>query len=309
MTPVFNPSSPQAAPIFTLFVFVLIACVVILALVTSLVVYACFRYRRRSGEGDPPQRFGSQKLEIAWTVAPFLLLVAIFIFTARAMSSSDPTPGDASSPDVVIVGHQWWWKAQYPKGGFRTANEIHLPAGQNMGVLIKTNDVIHDFWVPQLARKVDAIPGFPNYLLLHPDRSGVYLGACSEFCGEEHAWMRFHVVVTSQPEFEMWERRQVQAASAPAGPLASQGARLFQEKTCMKCHTISGTNAKGQVGPDLTHFLSRQRFAGERLDNTQENVARWLKNPQEIKPGCHMPNMQLTDDEVKLLTAYLEGLQ
>jgi cytochrome c oxidase subunit II len=115
--------------------------------------------------------------------------------------------------------------------------------------------------------------------------------------------------VTSQPEFEMWERRQVQAASAPAGPLASQGARLFQEKTCMKCHTISGTNAKGQVGPDLTHFLSRQRFAGERLDNTPENVARWLKNPQEIKPGCHMPNMQLTDDEVKSLTAYLEGLQ
>ncbi len=309
MIPVFSPGSPQAAPIFTLFVFVLIACAVILALVSGLVVYACFRYRRKSGEGDPPQRFGRKRLEIAWTAGPLLLLVAIFIFTARAMSSSDPRPSDVSSPDIVVVGHQWWWEAEYPKAGFRTASEIHLPAGRNMGVLIKTNDVIHDFWVPQLARKVDAIPGFPNYLLLDADKPGIYLGACSEFCGEEHAWMRFHVVVSSQSEFEDWEHRQVQSAATPQGPLALEGSRLFQEKTCMECHAITGTPAKAQVGPDLTHFLSRRKFAGEKLDNTPENVALWLKNPQAIKPGCHMPNMQLTDDELKSLVAYLEELR
>lgn len=309
MIPVFSPSSPQAAPIFSLFIFVLIACAVILALVSGLVVYACLRYRSKPGEGDPPQRFGRKRLEIAWTAAPLLLLVAIFIFTARAMSSSDPRPSDTSSPDIVVVGHQWWWEAQYPKGGFRTANEIHLPVGRNVGVLIKTNDVIHDFWVPQLARKVDAIPGFPNYLLLHANKPGIYLGACSEFCGEEHAWMRFHVVVTSQSGFDTWEYQQVQSAAAPHSALAVEGLRLFQEKTCVECHAITGTEAKAQVGPDLTHFLSRQKFAGERLDNTPENVVRWLKNPQEIKPGSHMPNMQLTDDEVNSLVAYLEELR
>jgi heme/copper-type cytochrome/quinol oxidase subunit 2 len=158
--PVFNPSPPQAAPIVTLFVFVLIACAVILALVSSLVVYACLRYRRKPGQGEPPQR---------------------------------------------------------------SANEIHPPSGKNLGVLIKTNDVIHDFGVPQLARKVDAIPGFPNYLLLHADKPGVYLGACSEFCGEEHTWMRFHVAVNSASDFEAWKRARVQPACT-AGGLDHRGA-------------------------------------------------------------------------------------
>ncbi len=306
--PVFSPTSPQAVDIENLFIFLIIVCLAILALMTGLVVYACFRYRSKPGEGDPKQHFGKPKIEVAWTVAPLVLLIVIFVFTARAVSHSDPAAPD-SPPDLVIVGHQWWWEADYPKGGFRTANEIHVAAGRNVSLLIKTDDVIHDFWAPQLARKIDAIPAFPHRLVLHVDRPGTYLGACSEFCGAEHAWMRFRVIVTTASEFDAWQQQQVRLAAQPQDALAIEGSRMFRDQTCMKCHTIAGTEAKGRVGPDLTHFTSRKKFAGDMLDNTSENVARWLKNPQAVKPDCHMPNMQFTDSQVKPLVAYLEELK
>lgn len=307
ITPVFSPSSPEAAAIDHLFLAISVICLLILALIVGLVTYACLRYRSKPGEGDPKQRFGEPKIEVAWTIAPLLLLVGIFVFTVRTVASSDPTPSD--HPDIVIVGHQWWWEADYPDGGFRTANEIHVPTGRNITLLIKTGDVIHDFWVPQLLRKVDAIPGFPHSLVLHVDRPGTYLGTCSEFCGAEHAWMRFRVVVTTPAEFETWQQQQVRLAAIPHGTLAIEGARMFRDKTCMNCHTIAGTEAKGRVGPDLTHFLSRKKFAGEMLDNTSENVARWLKDPQTLKPDCHMPDMEFSDSQVKPLVAYLEELK
>jgi len=305
--PVFSPSSSQALLIANLFGFVLIVCAAILLLVTSLVCYSAWRFRSRPNQPEPAQKFGVKNFEIAWTIAPIVLLAVIFVFTLRTTYGSDPPAN--SQPDLVVTGQQWWWEARYPQAGFETANEIHVPAGKPMTVSILGGDVIHDFWVPQLSRKIDAIPGYPNRLVLRVDQPGTYFGACAEFCGAQHAWMRFRVVVDSPSDFETWQEHEAANAATPSIGPAADGSRLFQQLTCVKCHAVRGTDAAAKVGPDLTHFAGRQRFAAELLENTPANVTRWLTDPQALKPGCHMPNMQLTTAQIEPLVAYLETLQ
>ena len=284
----------------------LLMCAAILAIVTGLVIYGMWRYRSYAGEQTPEQRYGRPKFEKAWTFAPFILLGVVFGFTVHVADTADPQRPSATR--LVIVGQQWFWKAHYVDAGFNTANEIHLPAGQDVWTRIDTADVIHDFWVPQLSRKIDAIPGIENRILLNAV-PGTYLGACSEFCGAQHANMRLRVIVSSPQDFAKWEQHQSQPAAQPAGQQAQQGQRLFEQQTCVQCHTIRGINAHGRVGPDLTHFASRQMMAGELLENTPQNVYRWLQNPQDFKPGSHMPNMKLTESQLHPLVTYLEGLQ
>jgi cytochrome c oxidase subunit 2 len=190
--PVFNPTSPEARAISELFLAVLVICGVILAIVTGLVAYSLVRSRAQPGAGEPRQVFGNHRLEILWTVVPVLVLMWILALTVRAMRISDPSGNDP--PDLIVIGHQWWWEVRYPNRSAVTANEIHIPAGERLSVQLESADVIHDFWAPQLGRKMDMIPGLTNHIWLQADKPGTYLGACAEYCGAEHAWMRFLVV-------------------------------------------------------------------------------------------------------------------
>jgi cytochrome c oxidase subunit 2 len=301
-----NPISPQAEAIAGLFSGVLIILGAIFALVAVLVTFAIARYRERPGAQIPNQISGSHRLEIVWTAIPILLLAVMFGFTAKVMRVSLPS-GAPGAPDLLITGHQWWWEVKYLKSGVVTANEVHVPVGQRMLVQLESADVIHDFWVPRLGPKLDATPGRSGYVWLEADRPGVYLGACAEFCGAEHAWMRFEVVAQPQPEFAAWEQAQLAVPPAPASAQGLAGMKLFVGRTCVNCHSFDGISTDRHVGPDLTHLADRHMLAGGAAVNTPSTLAQWLKDPESIKPGSNMPNFQLSDAEVNQLVAYLES--
>lgn len=302
----FDPISPQERALAHLFIGILIAGAVVFALVAALVVIIAIRYRYRGGADEPYQELGRRPLEIAWTIAPAVVLLVILGFTVRTMAAVSPGPG-GHPPDLIVTGYQWWWGIQYPASGVVTANEVHLPVGRRTLLQLDSADVIHDFWVPQLGRKMDMIPGHTNWLWVEPTKTGTYLGACAEYCGADHAWMRLRVIVQSQEEFDSWQRQQAQSHAVPTGGDAARGAQLFAQLTCASCHAIVGTPANARVGPDLTHFGDRDTLGAGVLDNTPANLARWLKSPQAVKPGNHMPNLQLTDDQIRALVAYLEA--
>ena len=292
------PASPQAAAISNLFVGTLIFLSAILILVSFLVIYAVIRYRDRPGAPDPEQKFGSRKLEITWTVVPILSLVVLSGFMVRAMSASDPPTAEAK-PDLRIVAHQWWWEIIYLKSGVTTANEIHIPVGKRLLVDFRSVDVIHDFWVPALGRKIDIIPGHPNRLWIEADNGGTYLGACAEFCGNEHAWMRIMVIADSPDDFAAWVKQQADIPPKPVTADEQLGAKIYRENICTNCHLRS-------VGPDLTHIASRRTLAAGALENTPENLAAWLHDPDDFKPGSNMPNFKLSPGDVRALVAFLE---
>jgi cytochrome c oxidase subunit 2 len=292
------PASPQAAAIASLFTGTLIFLGAILALVTFLVMYAVVRYRDRPGAPEAQQNFGWVKLEIIWTAVPILSLAVLFGFMVRTMMVSDPPTAEAR-PDLRIVAHQWWWEIIYLKSGVTTANEIHIPVGKQLLVDFRSADVIHDFWVPALGRKIDIVPGHPNRLWIEADHSGTYLGACAEFCGNEHAWMRIMVVADSPGDFAAWIKEQSDIPPKPVTPDEQLGAKIYRENICTNCHLRS-------VGPDLTHVATRRTLAAGALVNTPENLAAWLHDPDDFKPGSNMPNFKLSDGDVRALVAFLE---
>jgi cytochrome c oxidase subunit 2 len=302
----FDPHSPQAQAISAIFVQTLVVCTVIGLIVATLVGICVVRFRAGVRKGEPEQTHGHKGLEIGWTILPILIVVGLFALTARAMAASDP-PADRE-PDVVVIGHQWWWEARYHDGAV-TANEIHIPAGKDVLVRIEAEDVIHDFWVPQLGRKMDAIPGHPSSIWIQADRPGTYLGACAEYCGTEHAWMRIVVIAQSQSDFDAWERHERSSAQAPMGGAAARGAGIFDSKTCMKCHAIGGRGEQPRVAPDLTHLAERTTLGAGVIPNDPAHLAQWLRDPQGVKPGSHMPDLNLSDDEVNDLVAYFETLR
>ena len=208
------------------------------------------------------------------------------------------------------MAHQWWWEAKYASGAV-TANEIHIPVGQRVALRLESADVIHDFWVPELGRKMDIIPGRPSTMWIEADSAGTYEGACAEYCGVQHAWMRILVIAQSPEDFAAWERHELEKAPAPApaDADATRGASLFASMTCVSCHAIDGTTATARYAPDLTHVAERRTLGAGVLVNTAANLGRWLKNPQDIKDGCHMPNAQLSDAQVQGLVAYFETLR
>jgi cytochrome c oxidase subunit II len=304
----FNPSSPQALAITHLFLLMLVIAGLIFALVTGLVVYIAVRYRAGQNPALPFQNFGQPKLEIVWTVGSLLILVVLFGFTVTTMHKADP-PVSHTQPDLIVIGHQWWWEVHYPKSGVVAANEIHVPVGRRWLVRLESADVIHDFWVPQLGRKMDMVPGHPNHIWLEPTRPGTYLGACSEFCGAQHGWMRFRVIAQPPAEFDAWQAAQRRPAPAITTAAAAQGANIFEQRTCVNCHAIGGTAAAARIAPDLTHLASRETIGAGVLPNTPANLAAWLADPQAIKPGSHMPNLHLSGTEVRALVAYMETLR
>jgi cytochrome c oxidase subunit 2 len=308
VTSPFNPQSPFAQSIADLFTWNLAIAGVIFVLVTSLVIYIAIRYRARPGQPEPAQVFGHRTLEIVWTLAPALILVGVAVSMVSTMRAADPPAGD-QQPDLVVTGLQWWWRVEYSKSGVVTANEIHVPVGRPLLVRIQTADVVHDFWVPQLGPKRDITPDQPNHIWLRADTPGTYLGYCSEYCGNEHAWMLIRVIAQPQAEFDAWQRAEAQPAAAPAGGDAARGALIFQQHTCVSCHAIAGTSGAARVGPDLTHLAARQTLGAGRIANTPDNLARWIANPHELKPGVLMPGFQLPPDDLRALVAYLETLK
>lgn len=304
---VLDPQSPQARAIFHLAIVAGIIFAVIFAIVAGMIVYALMRCRWREGEADPKQVAGNTMVEIVWTVIPSLIVVILFLLSWKTMDASDPPP--AREPDIVITGHQWWWEARYPKSGVVTANEIHIPAGTPWSIRLESADVLHEFWVAELTRKINTVPGHPNHIWIQSDHPATYLGVCSEFCGTEHAWMHFLVVAETPEKFQAWEQAQLAPAQNPVETGAVQGLALFQQTSCMNCHAINGTTATARVGPDLTHFASRKILGAGVVDNTRANLRRWLADPQKVKPGAKMPNFKFTDSQVTQLTDYIETLQ
>lgn len=298
-----DPHSPQARAIADLFDDTLLVCAGIFALVTVLVTYAVFKFRDCKSP-TPKQIEGHTRFEIGWTLAPVLVLVVIFFLTVRAVNGSDP-PADRA-PDITIIAHQWWWEVRY-KSGAVTANEVHIPTGKALIVAVKSADVIHDFWVPDLGRKIDAVPGRTSTIWLQADSPGSYLGACAEYCGAQHAWMRILVVAEPEEQFAAWEHQTLEAPPPPESEAAVRGAQLFGQMTCVRCHAIHGEG--GQAGPDLTHLAARSTLGAGVIQNTPEELKRWLKDPQDVKEGSHMPNVQLSDAQLADFVAYFETLK
>jgi cytochrome c oxidase subunit 2 len=300
-----DPVSPQAIAIRDLFTTSLLVCAAIFALVTVLILYCTVRFRS-AGAPEPVQVEGHKGLEIAWTAAPILVLIWLLVLTARAMDVSDP-PVDRE-PDVTVIGHQWWWEARYPSGVV-TANEVHIPTGKALVVRLESADVIHDFWVPGLGRKMDAVPGRPTSIWLEADQPGNYGGTCAEYCGAQHAWMRILVIAETPEEFSEWQRHQLSPAATATEVAVARGAATFNSMTCVKCHAIGSAGKSAPFAPDLTHLATRATLGAGVLENTPANLALWLRDPQQFKEGSHMPDAQLSESQVADLVAYFETLR
>ncbi len=302
---------------------ILIIATIVFVGVEGVLIYSIVRYRERPGTPTPRQFHGNTNIEIAWTVIPAVFLLVVLFFTIRGLFEVAPSAmPKGNTIEVEAVGHQWWWEFYYPQYHITTADSLNIPVGETIHVTLYSNNVIHSFWVPQLTGKTDVIPGHNNDKWFSADKAGTYLGICAEYCGTQHANMRFNVVATAQDTFQTWISTQQQAAVTPTSGLAADGAKIFAGQ-CTGCHGIVGVNLKGYddpqvkcddpnvaclVGPNLTHFGSRDFIAGGVLDNNPANLAKWLKNPQAVKPGNDMV-VQLTDDQIKALIAYLEGLK
>jgi cytochrome c oxidase subunit II len=320
-TNIFAPASTPAKSIFGLSLFVLAVTGAIFLVVFTLLLYSVVKFRKRKTDDglEPPQVYGSNQVELAWTVIPVLIVVALFMATARVIASVQKSVLPDNAIEVVAIGHQFWWEYRYPALGVVTANELHVPVSDDNQpsptfIRLFSADTDHSFWVPRLAGKTDLIPNHPNSMWIDPHEAGIYLGQCAQYCGTQHAKMLLRVYVQPRAEFDRWiqEQRQPAAASA-ASPSPSrsptQGQRIFETTACINCHTVAGTVAHGSFGPDLTHLMSRDTIAAGAATNTPENLRQWILNPDAIKPGSLMPAMQLNDQELDSLTAYLETLR
>jgi cytochrome c oxidase subunit II len=295
--------------IAAVFSLVLVIAAVIFLVVAAGVGYSSLRYRSRGDAmTEPRQIFGSRRLEILWTAIPLLIVTGLFVVTVRAMVAIDAPQDSSRTPDLVITGHQWWWDVRYPNGVLMTG-DIHIPTSRRLLARIQSADVIHDFWVPELARKMDAVPGRASYIWLEADTPGTYAGACSEFCGSQPAWMRFRVIAEPEGDFENWlriETRRGQGDDIPARPAPDE--QLFINKGCASCHSTQARETSPAKGPSLGGLRTREFLGGGISRNTPENLMLWLTDPQAAKPGNHMPNTPLTADEKRILLAYLERL-
>ncbi len=308
---ILEPANANARDIAGLFYFIFYIALAIFILVEVLLVYFVIRYQRRANSELPPQFHGNTRIEIAWTLAPAIILAVVFFMTVRTMATTSITAQPPASVKVTVIGHQWWWEFQYPDLGITTANDLHVPVGQVVDVTLESDNVIHSFWVPQLLGKTDVVPDHQNKTWINAEKAGVYNGQCAEFCGEQHAHMLFRVVADAPANFDAWVTQQKTAAQTPSGGDAARGEQIFTSTGgCFACHTINGVDkAKGKVGPNLTHFASRLTIAAGTLSNTPENLSTWLHNPQAVKPGNFMIIGKLSDADIQALIAYLESLK
>lgn len=306
-----DPHGPVARMQLDVFMITVWVCVGAFLATSGLLVCAIWRFRARPGNTEAPlaRSHGNPAIEFSLIGIMALLLLLIAIPNLRALFAASTPPPGADVLRLEITGKQWWWKFAYPGLGIETANELHIPAGRVVQAQLRSEDVIHSFWVPKLAGKMDVIPNKVNRMWFSADEPGTYFGQCAEFCGVSHANMRFRVVVHPAAEFDAWVRAQQQPAQPMADNKALEGAQVFRQKGCMACHAIAGTPARGEVGPNLTHVGSRHTLAAGLLENSPRNLARWLRNPQDVKPGSRMPNLGLSNAEITALVAYLQDLK
>jgi cytochrome c oxidase subunit 2 len=301
----FSSASSSAKNISTLTYAVFGILAAILLVVWVWLFLAVKKFRKRP-ESEANQSHDNWRAEVLWTAIPLIIVGVLFYLT---LHTTGQIIGQKTSNKVTVTAHQWWWEVSYPQGGFKTANEIHIPVQPGTEFSVLSADVIHSFWIPRLGGKIDAIPGHDNKLKIDPAATGVFEGECSEFCGEQHNKMRFLMVVQSAPDYAAWYANQQQPALAPTGALATAGAKLIATLPCSSCHMIRGTSVRGTICPDLTHFGSRLGIGALTFKNTPDNLRLWLDNPQAIKPGVIMPDIKLTAAQIDELVAYLEGLK
>jgi cytochrome c oxidase subunit 2 len=313
-TDIFTPATTPARWVFDLSLMVYLVCTAIFVVVGSLLVYAVVKFRKKKGDDgrEPPQVYGSKQIELAWTIIPILIVLILFLASARVIAFTQGNHFEGKPLEVNVVGHQFWWEYRYPGLGVVTANELHMPASdpaQPTPTLLHlySADTDHSFWVPKLAGKTDLIPNFPNTMWIDPERPGLYLGQCAQYCGTQHAKMLLRVYVQPREDFAKWVEEQRKPAIASAA--AAHGQEVFARAACINCHAIAGTAATGRFGPDLTHLMSRDTLAAGIIPNTRENLRAWIKNPSAFKPGALMPAMGFDDGDVDAVTDYLMTLR
>jgi cytochrome c oxidase subunit 2 len=280
----------------------------VFVLVEGALIVAILRFRERAEGPAPKATHGNTVLEIAWTLAPALVLVLIAIPTVKTIWDVD-RPARGESLVVEAIGHQWWWEFRYPELGIVTANELHIPVGEQIDVRLTSADVIHSFWFPRLGGKRDVIPGHETQIWFTADSAGLYLGQCAEFCGLSHALMKMELMAESPEDFQAWAEGQLADAVVADSIAFAEGSQAFMQGGCIACHAVRGTIAQGVIGPDLTHVGSRRRIAAGILDNTPENMERWIRNSREVKPGSLMVVPELDDDTMRRIVEYLHGLK
>ena len=312
-TNIFAPASTPAKSIADLSVFVLVITGIIFVVVFALILYAVVKFRARAADAgrEPAQVYGSTQIELAWTIIPILIVVVLFLATARVIHATQDAPEPAGAVQVVAIGHQYWWEFRYPSLGIVTANELHIPVSDPghptpTFLLLLSADTDRSFWVPELAGKTDLIPNHPNRMWMDPQGTGVFLGQCAQYCGIQHAKMLLRVSVDGPEDFAAWVRAQQNPAVENAGAIA--GRRVFERNACMNCHAVRGTQADGRFGPDLTHLMSRATIAAGAAENTHDNLRLWIQDPSAIKPGSLMPAMKLSDADLDAVVSYMETL-
>jgi cytochrome c oxidase subunit 2 len=324
MNGLLRPASEYARDVAQLSWWMIAVATLVWLAVTGCVLWALWSRRRSvaiEGAPESPGNRGesSRGATLAVATATALTVVILFAFMAydfvvgRAHAQPhDPLDADGAL-SVTVVGRQWWWEFIYddtvPEKRLSTANELHIPAGVPILLALRSPDVIHSAWIPRLAGKQDLTPGYFTALRFTADSAGVYEGVCAEFCGAQHANMRFQVVAHPPEEFQRWRARESAPASPPTDPLAREGEKVFLASTCAACHAVAGTDARGTIGPALTHVASRRAIAANTVANTPENMARWIRDPQRIKPGTQMPSNDMPESSLRALVAYLRSLR
>ncbi len=311
---IFKPLASPAAAEHNIALLTLAITAVIFVVVGVLIVFTIVRFRRRTDDEsrqEPAQVYGSNQIEAAWTVIPILIVFVLIGVSARVIASIQNASPPPSTLKITLIGHQWWWEVVYPDYGIVTANEIHVPTspdGKTATYLrLESMDVIHSFWVPQLAGKTDLIPNRTNYTWIDPRQPGVYIGNCAEYCGTQHANMLLRVIAESPSDFKTWAADQQKPAAD--NPQVGDAKAAFGSLACVNCHTIKGTPSIGKFGPDLTHLMSRQTLAAGVLTNNAKDLRAWVNDPQQAKPGCFMPSMKLTDKQLDRVVSYLQSLK
>jgi cytochrome c oxidase subunit 2 len=313
-TSIFFPESSVARMVFDLSLLVYVVCGVIFAVVSALLIYALVKYRKREGDEtrEPAQIFGSKQIELAWTIIPIIIVLVLFLSSVRVIAATQDAKLPPGTIEVNVVGHQYWWEYRYPGMGVVTANELHIPTSDPAKptptlLHLYSADANHSYWVPRLAGKTDLIPNHPNQMWVDPEKPGLYLGQCAQYCGIQHAKMLLRVYVHSPADFRRWLEEQRQPARQV--DTVARGREIFERTTCMNCHTIAGTPSTGRFGPDLTHLMSRDTLAAGIVPNNRDNLRAWIKNPDSLKPGSLMPAIAFDDAELDAVTDYLMTLR
>jgi len=312
----FGGQGAEDANFVRLFTVFMVVCTVMYLIVSAALVIAVWRRRKSTLTIEDRKHHetsaATRPALIVWTV---LIAVGLVGLTIASFFTDRSNAANGSKPrlNLTVTANQWWWDVEYnsPDASktLRTANEIHLPVGVPTQVTLKSNDVIHSFWIPNLAGKQDLIPGRVTDAQLLPRKTGLFRGQCAEFCGVQHAQMALDVTVESKADFDRWYAAQLQPARPPTNPLQLAGYRYVTTRECSSCHNISGTQAGGQVAPDLTHLASRRSIAAGALPMNRGNLYGWVADPQSQKPGNHMPTVGLASNDLHSIVAYLEALK